>query len=141
MTFDSLRNAFATLEESLTYLNSDMAKDPGLRRQFRSAAIQAFEYTHELAFKMLKRHLEQMAADESEIDMMAYMDIIRSAAEAGLIRDVARFRNYRDKRNITSHTFEEKLSGIFSCLDDFVEDVRFLIAELEARQSTSVNNI
>lgn len=134
MPLDSLRNAFATLEQSLNYLNSDMARDPGLRRQFRSAAVQAFEYTHELAFKMLKRQLEQMAADESAIDMMPYIDIIRFGAEAGLVRDVARFRNYRRKRNIISHTFEERISEIIFILDDFLKDVRHLLTELEVRQ-------
>jgi nucleotidyltransferase substrate binding protein (TIGR01987 family) len=106
MTLDlsALRNALAALEKSLGFLASDLAKNPDLREQFRSAAIQAFEFTHEIAFKLLKRRLETMSADPSAVDKMAYMDIIRTGAEAGLIANVARFRDYREKRNITSHT-------------------------------------
>lgn len=136
MTLDvsSLRNALTALEKSLKFLASDMARDTELREQFRAAAIQAFEFTHELAFKMLKRQLEQMSADPAAIDTMGYMDVIRTGAEAGLIADIARYRDYREKRNITSHTYDQaKAELIVSVLNDFRDDVRHLLAELERR--------
>ena len=136
MTLDlsSLRNALTALEKSLKFLASDMAKDPDLHEQFRAAAIQAFEFTHELAFKMLKRQLEQMSADPAAIDTMGYMDVIRTGAEAGLIADIARYRDYREKRNITSHTYDQaKAEQIVSVLRDFRDDVSHLLAELERR--------
>ena len=136
MTLDlsSLRNALTALEKSLTFLASDLAKDQNLREQFRAAAIQAFEFTHELAFKMLKRQLEQMSADPAAIDTMGYMDVVRTGAEAGLIKDIARYRDYREKRNITSHTYDQaKAEQIVSVLNDFRDDVRHLLAELEHR--------
>ena len=130
----SLRSALAALEKSLGFLNSELAENADLREQFRAAAIQAFEFTHELAFKMLKRQLEQMAADPAEIDKMAYMDLVRLGAEAGLIADVARFRDYREKRNITSHTYDQtKAEQIVAVLSDFRDDIRLLLAELERR--------
>jgi nucleotidyltransferase substrate binding protein (TIGR01987 family) len=130
----SLRNALTALEKSLKFLASDKAKDPDLREQFRAAAIQAFEFTHELAFKMLKRQLEQMSADPASIDTLGYMDVIRSGAEAGLVQDIARYRDYREKRNITSHTYDQaKAEQIVSVLKDFRDDVRHLLAELERR--------
>jgi hypothetical protein len=65
---------------------------------------------------------------------MAYMDLIRSGAEAGLIANVARFRDYREKRNITSHTYDQaKAEQIEAILNDFRDDVRHLLAELERR--------
>jgi len=130
----SLRSALAALEKSLGFLNSELAENADLREQFRAAAVQAFEFTHELAFKMLKRQLEQMAADPAEIDKMAYMDLVRSGAEAGLIADVARFRDYWEKRNITSHTYDQtKAEQIVAVLSDFRDDIRLLLAELERR--------
>lgn len=136
MTLDlsSLRDAFASLEKSMGFLFSDMAKDSDLREQFRNSSIQCFEFTHELAFKMLKRQLELMTADPASVDSMAYMDIVRSGAEAGLIVDVERFRDYRVKRNITSHAYNErKAEEIVSVLKDFRDDIRYLLAELEKR--------
>jgi len=130
----SLRDALTALEKSLHFLSSEMAKNADLREQFRNSAIQCFEFTHELAFKMIKRQLEWMSADPASVDTMAYMDVVRSGAEAGLVADVARFRDYREKRNITSHTYDavqaEKIAAV---LDDFSKDVRFLLSELEKR--------
>lgn len=131
----SFRDAFAALERSMTFLSSNSAKkDPLLHEQFRNSAIQCFEFTHELAFKMMKRQLEQMSPDPAAIDKMAYMDIVRSAAEAGLVTDIARFKDYRDKRNITSHTYNQaKAEKIEAILPDFRDDMRSLLAELEKR--------
>lgn len=131
----SFRDAVAALERSMTFLASESAKkDPMLREQFRNSAIQCFEFAHELAFKMLKRQLEQMVADPAAVDKMTYMDIIRSAAEAGLIEDVGRFKDYRDKRNITSHTYNQaKAEQIAAILPAFRDDMRFVLSELEKR--------
>lgn len=136
LDLSSLRDALAALEKSLRFLSSDLARDADLREQFRNSAIQCFEFTHELAFRMLKRQLEQMAADPSGVDTMAYMDVIRSGAEAGLVPDVARFRDYREKRNITSHTYDvRQAEKIVAVLGDFREDVRHLLAELGKRNA------
>ena len=136
LDLSSLRDALAALEKSLRFLSSDLARDADLREQFRDSAIQCFEFTHELAFRMLKRQLEQMAADPSGVDTMAYMDVIRSGAEAGLVPDVARFRDYREKRNITSHTYDvRQAEKIVAVLGDFREDVRHLLAELGKRNA------
>lgn len=132
----SLREALAALEKSLHFLSSEMAKSADLREQFRNSAIQCFEFTHELAFKMLKRQTERMSADPASVDTMAYMDIVRSGAEAGLVADVARFRDYREKRNITSHTYDAaQAEMIVAVLEDFRKDVRHLLVELEKRNS------
>jgi nucleotidyltransferase substrate binding protein (TIGR01987 family) len=131
----SFRDAFAALERSMTFLTSDSAKnDPLLREQFRNSAIQCFEFTHELAFKMMRRQLERMSADPASIDKMTYMEVARSAAEAGLVNDISRFKDYRDKRNITSHTYNQaKAEKIEAILPAFRDDMRYLLAELEKR--------
>ena len=124
----------AALEKSMGFLTSDLAKNVDLREQFRAAAIQGFEFTHELAFKMLKRQLEQMSTDPAALDRMNYLDIVRTGAEAGLIDDVARFRDYRKKRNITGHTYDHaKAEQIVAVLKDFRRDVAHLLEELERR--------
>ena len=132
LDLSSLRNAHNALVKSLTFLSSELATDNDLREQFRAASIQAFEFTHELAFKMLKRQLEQMLPDPSSVDKMPYMDVIRSGAEAGLITEVARFRDYREKRNITSHTYDpQKAEEILAALPLFRDDIARLLVELE----------
>jgi len=128
----SLHSVLAALEKSLRFLDSELARDPDLREQFRAASIQGFEFTHELAFRFLKRALEQLVPDPGAVDQMTYMQVVRSAAEIGLIVDVARFRDYREKRNLTSHTYDDaKAEQIVAVLPAFAADARHLIDALE----------
>jgi nucleotidyltransferase substrate binding protein (TIGR01987 family) len=128
----ALRDSVAALEASLGYLHSDLASDPGLREQFRGACIQAFEFTYETAYKMIKRRIEQLLPDPGSADRMTYMEVIRTAAEAGLVPDVQRFRIYRDRRNLTSHTYSRATAeSVVSVLDEFAADARELLSRLE----------
>lgn len=134
----ALRNALAALMRSHGYLHSALAKDPGLYEQFRAACIQSFEFTYDLAYKMLKRQLEVLSPNPGEVDQMTFMQVIRTGAEAGLLSEVARFRNYREKRNITSHTYDaEKAEQVVSILTDFIADISHLLSELEKRNARS----
>ncbi len=130
----ALQDALRALDKSLGYLNSDLAKDMNLREQFRGACIQAFEFTYEMAYRMIKRQLEQIASEPAELDRMTFMQIIRAAAEAGLLADVARFRDYREKRNATSHTYNaSKAEAILAVLPSFSADIHILLSDLERR--------
>jgi len=102
------------------------------------AVIQAFEYTYELAYKKIRRQLEQIVANPSELKEINFMDLMRSAKEAGLISEVPNFRVYREKRNITSHTYDEdKAVEIVSVVDSFLQDMHFLLNELKKRNSNA----
>jgi hypothetical protein len=72
LDLSALRDAIAALEKSLGYLRSELAADPNLREQFRAASIQGFEFTYDVAYKMIKRQLEQIAANPSDVDAMTY---------------------------------------------------------------------
>ncbi|MBC7961849.1 MAG: nucleotidyltransferase substrate binding protein [Steroidobacteraceae bacterium] len=102
----------------------------------RDACIQRFEYTYELAFKMLKRQLEQELPSREELDQLPFKEIIRVAAERGLIAVPERWFDYRNKRNITSHTYdEEKARMVFSVLADFAADAADLLDCLNNRHA------
>ena len=63
----SFTNALQQLQKSLAYAESFLARnDPESRKQFRAAAIQAFEFTYEVAVRMLRRQLEQIVAVPAE---------------------------------------------------------------------------
>jgi nucleotidyltransferase substrate binding protein (TIGR01987 family) len=134
LDLSSLRDALAALDVSLGYLDSDAAADPGLRDQFRAAAIQAFEFTYEPAFKFMKRQLARSVPVPSAVDELGFMQVVRAAAEAGLVADVSRFHEYREARNITSHSYDrQKAQRIVAGLPRFADDVRYLLSRLEAR--------
>ncbi|MGH7075646.1 MAG: HI0074 family nucleotidyltransferase substrate-binding subunit [Stellaceae bacterium] len=107
-----------------------------LRKQFRAATIQAFEFTYELSMKMLRRQLAEIALSPTELPQLPFMDFIRTAADAGLVREVLPFRAYREKRNITSHTYnEDRAEEVVAGLDEFVADMRFILAQLKRRNA------
>jgi nucleotidyltransferase substrate binding protein (TIGR01987 family) len=130
-----LGNALRQLETSLAYLRSEMAQqDTSLRAQFRGAAIQAFEFTYEAAMSAIRRALGELPKLPLDLRSANFLDVMRVAADAGLIRDPIPFRAWRQKRNVTSHTYDEsKAEEVVGGLDDFVADIRFLLVELERR--------
>lgn len=133
--YSALQKALGQLETSLAYVRSDAAtKDPALRKVFRMAAIHSFEFTYELSASLIRRQLAEIVLNPAELREMPFLDLMRTAADAGLIREAPPFRLYREKRNITSHTYnEDKAEDVLSVLDEFVGDVRFLLGELQRR--------
>lgn len=132
LDFRSLERALAQLEKSLAFVESPLAQqDPGIREQFRAAAIQAFEYTYELAWKMLKRRLEQDAPTPAEVDGLSFRELIRVGAERGFVSDPEGWFEYRDKRNLTAHTYSDATAEVvFAAARRFAPDARALLEKL-----------
>lgn len=115
--------AVASLEEALAQPKTDYLRD---------ATIQRFEYTFELAIKMIKRSLEKWP-EGTTIDQQTYRDMIRMAAEAGLITDPKAWFEYREARNVTSHAYDEKLAEkVYATVKKFAPDAKKLLDALKA---------
>ena len=65
--------------------------------------IQGFEYTHELAWKTLKNFLEA----QGTMNLYGSRDTTRAAFRNGLIENGEVWMDMVDKRNLTSHTYDE----------------------------------
>ncbi len=131
-----LENAVAQLEESLEIYHSDIASDhPHLKRHLRAAVIQAFEFTYELSFKMLKRYLKLASANPAEIDNMSFRDIIREGYKQGLLRsELSVWTRFRQNRGTTSHTYnEEKAEDVFESTQEFLFEARDFLGRLHER--------
>ena len=135
LDYSSLERAIAQLKKSFDYFHSGLAREhPDLREQFRSATIQAFEYTYELAIKMIRRQLAQIVSNPNELREIDFADLMRTAADAGIIREAPSYLRYREIRNKTSHTYNiEQAERTVAVTDDFLHDVRFLLKELARR--------
>ncbi len=126
-----LEDAVAQLESGLR--EADRQPDSEV---VRDGVIQRFEYTHELALKFIRRVLETVFGDP--VDQMAYNDVLRTAAERGLITDTEAWFAYRSARNKTSHTYDAKVAAdVFRSARPFLEHVRFLLRRLHALNHTS----
>ena len=132
-----LDDAIAQLEEVIEYHGSDLAAgDPALKLHLRAAAIQAFEFTYELSFNMVRRHLEQVSPNPAEFDVMSFKAIMREAFRRGLVQsEVSIWGTYRKLRSTTSHTYNAgKAQMVFESLPDFLREARFLRHQLQQRK-------
>jgi nucleotidyltransferase substrate binding protein (TIGR01987 family) len=105
----SLENAVVQLEEAIAYVGSDIARaDPRLARHLRAAAIQAFEFTYELAYRTLRRFLAEIESSPAEVDALDFSGSIRLGYARGLLdEEISAWRDFRKNRSITSHTYDE----------------------------------
>ena len=106
----------------------------------RDGVIQRFEFTYELAHKMLKRYLEMTAANPDAIDAMTFQDLIRTGFEQGLLlHSWDAWRAYRQSRTHSdaSHAYdEEKALRVIESVPAFLEEARHLLAQLRQRTET-----
>lgn len=139
LDLSSLENAVGQLERVLYLYNSEPVRlYPELKDPMRGSVIQAFEYTYELSFKMLKRHLEATYADPNAIGGATFDSVIRTAFGLDLVcSDVSVWRRYRENRGITSHTYDRrKAQKVFECAPEFLQEARYVLKKLQEKNST-----
>ena len=130
LDFTSLVRAVDRLDEGLARYRTDESD-----AQIRDGLIQRFEFTYDIAHKMIRRALEAAAANPAEIDQMSFPTLIRTAAEQGLIgSDWTAWRSWREMRNITSHTYDEaKAVAVVASIPGFLDEARDLVRRLQRR--------
>jgi len=97
---------FSNYEKALTQLQDAVAlsEKRELSPLEKQGLIQAFEYTHELAWKVLKDFLQS----RGNLDIYGSKDATREAFASGLIEDGETWMSMIKSRNLTSHTYDEK---------------------------------
>jgi nucleotidyltransferase substrate binding protein (TIGR01987 family) len=100
--------------------------------EVRDSVIQRFEYTYELAWKTLRRYLEQEGV--AEIAAFSKRDLYREAATRGLLDDPVAWFGYQTARNETSHTYNaEKAREVHAKAVTFADDAGKLLWALDGR--------
>lgn len=118
-------NALRSLEEALKQEKTVWIRD---------ATIQRFEYTFELAIRMMKRYFQEKGLEEVNVDSFTYRDLCRMAAEAELITEPVAWFDYREKRNVSSHAYdEEKAEAIYAAAKRFLPDAQRLLEALKRK--------
>lgn len=139
LDLSSLRNAIDSFTQSLEIVGNEAwfsAQTIAVRNTLTAGVIQNFEFLYEKSIKMLRRELERSAASPSEVDFSNFRDLLRTAAERGLIDDVEAWFGYRTMRNITAHTYDYgKAFQVYQGTLMFVGDAQRLLARLEARNA------
>ena len=89
--------------------------------------IQAFEFTHELAWNVLKDYLEA----QGFVDIIGSKNATRQAFKNGLLADGDVWMDMIKARNLTSHTYQEKIAT--EIVRDILERFHAAFVALEAR--------
>ncbi len=95
--FDNYKRAFILLREAIETL-----EERDLTQLEREGVIQRFEYTWELAWKVLKDYLE---SEGIILDKITPAAVIKAAFSAKIIADGEGWMKVLDSRNKMSHTY------------------------------------
>lgn len=106
--FNNYLKAFQTLIEAV-----ELAQTRELSKLEQQGLIQGFEFTHELAWNVLKDYLEH----KGFVDLIGSRDATRTAFKNGLIENGEVWMEMIKARNQTSHTYNPELA------DDVADDV------------------
>lgn len=93
----------------------------------KAGAVQAFEFSYELAWKTMKRVLTVRGEEPG-----SPKDTFRKAAKEKIINDPEIWFQFQEKRNLTVHTYEAvNLESVVAIFDKFSVELKNLIQNLE----------
>lgn len=104
--FSNYRKALGKLRETVNYIHTEIeSKETAsvLDDIVKQGLIQSFEYTHELAWKVIKDYF----TDQGNPNITGSRDATREAFQLGLIADGDAWMDMIKSRNLTSHTYDE----------------------------------
>lgn len=125
--FNHFTKALLQLQEAVA-----LAQQRSLSKLEEQGLIQAFEFTHELAWNTLKDFLESRGVQS----LYGSKDSTRAAFKAGLIENGEAWMDMIQSRNLTSHTYDEATAAqIVSAIRDTYfaefEAIRIKLDELK----------
>ena len=103
----SFIKAFNEFKRALFYAQTSDADFP--KKLQEAAAIQCFEFTYELAWKTMKRLL-----NERGVEVNSPKTTFRAAAKEGWIDDPETWFVFQKARNMTSHTYDNDVASVYS---------------------------
>lgn len=134
LDYSSLEKAVTTLATAVNTFVAAQRDSLGKvdRDIMRDGIIQRFDYTFELAWKMIKRYLEMFGLEKA--DALNNRELFRVGFENGLIKDTKAWFDYLTDRNQTSHICDEDIaSDVFASANKFLPDVQYLLSKLKER--------
>ena len=118
--FQNYQRALQTVTEA-----ADLARQRPLTPLEQQGLIQGFEFTHELAWNVLKDYLE----DQGFINLIGSKNATRTAFANGLIKDGEAWMDMIKARNLTSHTYNLELAE--QMINDILQRFYPVFVELE----------
>lgn len=101
--FDNYRKALRLLGQAVEIVSQRVNEDEAVEDLLKEGLIQRFEYTHELAWKVMKDYAEY----QGYTDIRGSRDAFRKAFEMEIITDKRWMESIAD-RNLTSHNYDDE---------------------------------
>jgi len=103
--FENYRKVLTRLRQAVQILSFGENRDDAIDYLLKEGLIQRFEYTHELAWKVMKDYAEY----QGYTDIRGSRDAFRLALQMGIIDDARWMESIAD-RNLTSHNYDEEIA-------------------------------
>lgn len=103
--FNNFSKAFQQLQAAY-----ELSKTRQLTELENQGLIQAFEFTHELAWNTLKDYIEHTGGQ----NLIGSKDTTREAFQTGLISNGTVWMEMIKNRNLTSHTYNQETSSLIT---------------------------
>ena len=122
--------ALAQLQDALRAHQSDPSNP-----YIRDSVVKRYEFTYELALRSLARYLQSSAYSSTEVEDLTFQGVIRRADRAELLRSGwPEWKQFREARNQTAHTYsEKKAAAVIETAASFVEEAAHLFEKLTER--------
>ena len=104
--FNNYRKALVKLAQAVELLSGQVNREEAVDELMQEGLIQRFEYTHELAWKVMKDYAEY----QGYTDVRGSRDAIRKALEMGLVDD-RRWMETIEDRNLTVHNYDNEIAA------------------------------
>ncbi|GHU80810.1 nucleotidyltransferase [Clostridia bacterium] len=133
VSYSPLGLAITSLEDAILFYDEKKATGAEERELqiIRAAVIRNFEFTYELAYKMIVRWLF-VNRDKEEAAFATKLAHFKMAKEAGLISSTELWNEFNGARNLTSHTYNEDNSVVvFNEALKFIQEAKNLFSRLE----------
>ena len=104
--FSNYRKALVKLNQAVELLSEQIEREVAIDELLQEGLIQRFEYTHELAWKVMKDYAEY----QGYTDVRGSRDAIRKALEMNLIDD-KRWMDTIEDRNLTVHYYDNEIAS------------------------------
>ena len=126
--FSNYQKALARLSEAVDLL-VDNVNEGSEFDLLKEGLIQRFEYTHELAWKVMKDYLEY----QGYVDIRGSRDAIRKSLELNILSD-RRWMATIEARNLTSHNYDDETAN--NIYHEIMEVYFPLFIDFEAKMLT-----
>lgn len=133
--FSSYNKALQRLNKAIEIIEKELAKQTeDVDDLLKEGLIQRFEYSYELAWKVMKDYAEYQGI----VDLKGPRDATREAFKMNLITDAVGWMDMLQSRNLISHTYdEETYEELYS---NIIDNYQGLLNAFEKKMIGLINN-